>query len=437
MIIVHKSRVPPETEDGRTELVVHRRVPLIAQRPGRGHVPLFTDNIGVRIGAADGRAEPFPITVIRIIGHAGVNVAGHIQPPAICILHPKAGNSIRAAIVDKVAYLLVAAVQLGQTVKAKPGFIRRVTGAASRSRRDGRREEIPVPVLAGFAFASAIRSRIPVVAVKIDAVGRSVVKHTIQDDVDAPVVRFRHQCLEEGQIAKVVINHAVISRVIFVIGWRLENGVHINDRDAQILQVIQFIQNALQIAAVEVLAVNLKTAVHVAGIAEGRVPIGSIRADDAAAGNVVMEAAGRGVIGRIAIPEPFREYLVHDAVLDPIGCLEGGIVHGKLPAIVRAAAVSLTPTSGTAVVIFVVGGAAAILGNEAVPVNGGLVADGQRGFPVVILTVAGGQGHVQNLLRVHPVIPDAYLGIGQIVTGGTETQGYGRARGHCAAGCAV
>ena len=57
------------------------------------------------------------------------------------------------------------------------------------------------------------------------------------------------------------VDGQVIGGVIPVVGRRFEDRVEVDRRDAQVLQVIQLVDQALQVAAVEVLAVSASAVV--------------------------------------------------------------------------------------------------------------------------------------------------------------------------------
>ena len=65
-----------------------------------------------------------------------------------------------------------------------------------------------------------------------------MVKHAVQHQVDATVVCLGGQGLEQRQVTKVVVDDAKIGGVIFMIRRRFKDGVHVDDRHAQTLQVV-------------------------------------------------------------------------------------------------------------------------------------------------------------------------------------------------------
>ncbi len=274
------------------------------------------------------------------------------------------------------------------------------------------------------------------VAVKVHTVRRGMVKHAIQDDVHAPVMRLLRQGDESLQVAKIFGNKAVIGRVIFVVGGRFKDGVEVDGGHTQILQVIQLINHPLQIAAVEVSAVAARAGVAcVTRVADHLVPgvaraTRRVRTHNGAAGFVVEETAGRGVVTRITVAETVGENLVDDGVFHPVGRLESGVVLGDLPAIVRAGGKRLAPAAIAGGVVFVVGGGGAVNGDEPVPVEGGVEAGGQGRFPPFIRAVVGGQVHVQEGLGVGAVVVEADASGRQVIAGSAQPQGDGRARMH-------
>jgi len=397
VIIIGKGALAPETEHGGAELVVHDGIPLVADEPGGAVAPFFAHDVAFGVGAMDGGAELVPIQVGGIVGGAGVNVGAHVQAPAISagvvfiFPYPIHGDGIARAGIDQGAYGGFGRIELGQAVVPPPALVigtvgdARAADAGTRARGDIG-EVIPVAVGAGVAFAGAIRG-IAMVTVEVEAVGRCVVEDAIQDDPDPTVIGSLNEAFEQGQVAEVVVDDAVIRSIVLVVGGRFEDGVEVDGGNAQLFDVIQLIQDALQVAAVEVLAVGARArAGGIAGIADRLVPVGLVRAEDGV-WLIIKGCAGWGVVVEIAIAEAVGEDLVEDGVLDPIGGGVAVFVNGELPGIIGAFIKGLPPAAGAAAVIFVIVGIAAIDGDEAVPVDGGIGAGGQSHFPPVVLGV--------------------------------------------------
>ena len=443
VVVVNERLVAPEAQHGRAELVVHRGVPLIAQQPGGGVAPFLADDVAFRVGGAHGHAEAFPIVIVGVGGCAGVNIPAHIQAPAIGVpgFHPVHGDWVARARPDEVAHFLVGRIQLGQAVEAKPACVGSAAGCAVAADAGAGAgwhvgEVVPVAVFTVLALASAYRSVIAI-AVEVDAVRRGVVEDAIQHDVHAASVGFLDKQLEQRQVAKVIVNDAVIGSIVLVVGWRLKDRVEVDGSDAQVFEVIQLVQHTLQVAAVEVLAPDeVARTARVARVADRLVPVRLVGAEDAAA-LIVERRAGRGVIGGVAIAEAVGEDLVEDGVLDPIGGGVVWIVDGKLPGVILGFIEGLAPAAGAAGIIFVVIGIAAVNGNEAVPIDGGVGAGRQGHFPPIIGCIAGREVQVVDVLHIQAVVPDAHPGSREVVAGGAQAQRHRGASDHRAAGGAV
>ena len=201
-------------------------------------------------------------------------------------------------------------------------------------------------------FASICAGRI-VVCVQIDLLAvqpsverTAVVKYAVQDHADASHMRFPHEIgeqsvagLEIGGVrhsgpvfaglrivfgaerkdllrivhyfAKMRVNVAVILRVIFVVGWRYEDGIEVDPVNAELLQVIQLVHDALQVAAVVLAGV----------VGRGRtVPV----LDLLHAAAVVVVLAGHDVVVGVAVAEAVREDLIEHGSFGPVRRLETG-----------------------------------------------------------------------------------------------------------------
>ena len=138
-----------------------------------------------------------------------------------------------------------------------------------------------------------------------------MVEDAIQDDLDAAAFRFAGQGLEGGQRAKIGIDHQVILGVVQVVRGGLEDRVEVDDGDALSLEVIQFIDHSLQVAAVELVAIFVG-AKAAARIAQVLVP-GQLAHR---LGINPVSAIG-GVIAGVAVAEALGVDLVDDRILQP------------------------------------------------------------------------------------------------------------------------
>ena len=249
--------------------------------------------------------------------------------------------------------------------------------------------------------------------------------------------------LEGCQVAKVVVNGQVVGGVVFVVGGGFEDGVEIEDGDAEVVEVtfVDFIQDALQVAAVEVVAIfGGAIRAELARIADGGVP-GRVRVErgavDGAGGAVVGKFADAVVVGGQAIAEAVGEDLVDDGLLHPCRHGEVGIVNGDLVAasiVIGVAHGSVAAAVELRVVIHVeilIGGGAAaipiIVDFKEVVNNSRAAAHGHVRHPPVVGIRVGVEcaipGHVVVRFRVQAIIPGAHAGGGDVILGHAQAQG--------------
>ena len=107
------------------------------------------------------------------------------------------------------------------------------------------------------------------------------------------------------------INVLVILAVVFVAGGRNEDRIEVQDPDAEFLQIIQLINDALDIAAVEAAEI---------GIGGKRIPGGGMLG--MADGVVVLIV--HDVVGGIAVAEPVGKDLILYGPFGPCGHMEAG-----------------------------------------------------------------------------------------------------------------
>src|SRR4051812_5689761 len=138
------------------------------------------------------------------------------------------------------------------------------------------------------------------IAIKVDAVGRGVVVHAVENDLDAFGGGLGAKGLEERRIAQVGVHRLVVVGIIAVIAAALDDRREIDGRDALVLQVGQLVDHALQIAAGEVAVVG---AGH-APVFGGRVPGGVISRRN---GAVEGARVGVRVVGAVAVAEAVGE----------------------------------------------------------------------------------------------------------------------------------
>ncbi len=111
--------------------------------------------------------------------------------------------------------------------------------------------------------------------------------------------------------------------VVFVMGWSLEDRIEVNPSNAQVLQVIQFLKNALEITAVSS-SQNVKPETSGICFFVGLefVPVRSARMNLPGLRQIIRMGASqvlqRGIVPRIPISKPLGQNLVPDYFFCPI-----------------------------------------------------------------------------------------------------------------------
>src|SRR3981081_2300449 len=101
-----------------------------------------------------------------------------------------------------------------------------------------------------------------------------MIEHAVEDELHAAPVRLSSKRGESSISAERRINVEIIVRVVTVVGGGGKNRVHVDGVHAQRLDIVQFILNAEQVAAVELIAVLAGAARgRAAGIADLGVPL--------------------------------------------------------------------------------------------------------------------------------------------------------------------
>ncbi len=119
-------------------------------------------------------------------------------------------------------------------------------------------------------------------------------------------VAVRQQCAGiPRHDAHMRIHMAVILGIVLMVGGRHKEGIEVNHPHAKVIEIVQLLLHALQVAAVET--------VHVEGL--GRcVPVRDIFCISAEV-DVFMIL---NIVVGISVPETIDEDLVHDGALDPV-----------------------------------------------------------------------------------------------------------------------
>jgi len=72
-----------------------------------------------------------------------------------------------------------------------------------------------------------------------------MIENRIQHDLHPTQMSLLHQLTESFLVPKVSINFKVIRRIVLVITWRFKDGTEVKPCNAQVLQIIQMLNNPL------------------------------------------------------------------------------------------------------------------------------------------------------------------------------------------------
>ena len=240
-------------------------------------------------------AQQHRVLILRQDGLAQFTQEGHgqlvrhIQPPAAGAgPDPVAGDAVLTH--DELAVAGVGLVDFRQRGNAPPTGV--LIGEVFKM--------IPGVIDRILALVGASRG-VVAVAVEVQAVLTRMAEHAVQQYLDAHLLGVRAQALEVLLIAQHRVNRHIIARVIAVVGARLENGVQIQHRNPQVLQIGQFFADALQVAAKEV--------------QRPVIPGAQIRGDERRlVPHLVHDAVLPLAHRQLAAIKAVREDLVHDAL---------------------------------------------------------------------------------------------------------------------------
>ena len=154
-------------------------------------------------------------------------------------------------------------------------------------------------------------------AVEVDAVASCMAEHAVENDAHPLGLRRIDELLKLFVRAEERIDLMIVSRIVVMVARRLENGIEVDDGNAQFLQIGKLRSQPLDVAAEEIVMHDL-LGVDILVVARLVAPI---RMNDGAlllAEHVALAA------------EPVGEDLVHDGVLRPVGRLCALVEHGDL-----------------------------------------------------------------------------------------------------------
>ena len=151
------------------------------------------------------------------------------------------------------------------------------------------------------------------IAVEIDGVVTDMVVHAIHDEMHAALLHLRGKLREIVKIAEERIDRAVVTRIVVMVRRRRVDRVQIDRRDAKLLQIVELLRDAGEIAAEEIVAIPLVT-VRRAGVRVRR------QRRPGAVLHRLRAACRRAriVVRLVAVEETIREDLAADSFLRPI-----------------------------------------------------------------------------------------------------------------------
>ena len=263
-----------EAEDGGQQRVVHERVEAVAVQPLRGLAPDFADEVGIGVGRLHHVAELAPEGRI-------VDFVRHVEAPAV----DAEVNPVLGHVEQEVLDLGVVGVKLRQGRQVVPGVVIVVlVGGRVRMERPVMDDE-PVGVGGvGAVFEDVVEGP--------EAAAR-VVEDTVEHDADAAGVGGVEQFAQRVVAAEQGVDLVVVVRVVAVVGRRGEDGIQIEGGNAQVVQVVEVVDDAVEVAALK--------------------PLFFGRGAPRLEGDLLL-------LGHLSAPgKAVREDLVEDGVLCPVG----------------------------------------------------------------------------------------------------------------------
>ena len=325
-----------------------------------GVLPDLAQDDGFRVGLAGGAAE--------LAQEVHGQLVRHVQTPAARALADPPGHDAFLVVEHKLLVRRVVLAQLRQAHDAPPGAV------VIRVVLEGE----PVEIGAG---GTLVRAQGGVVAevVEVDAVLAGVGEDAVQQHAHA-----EEFCLlaQDGELllrAAQRVDFAVIARVVAVVGAGAEDRVEVDDVHAEGAQIGELLADAAQVAAEEV-QLLVPSAAHVA------------HGDHLLVPGLVDVAVLAVILGRrLAAGETVGENLIDVRAVEVGGGVVIRVEDGDLEGF-RLAALPDHALAAQLVRRVAVDGGMAVgaVDDEAVPVQPGLVREGDGGLPDVAFGAAHG-----------------------------------------------
>ncbi len=220
---------PEKAQAQLGELVVHHRVELVPLEPALGLPGDLANQVCFGVGGLHHLAELLPEGVV-------VDLERDVQPPAVDPLVDPVASDLH----DKTADLGVAGVELGQGRQVVPAVIRGVACVGAQ----GKVPHIPPVHIwgSGAQFQQVV---------ELEETAAGVVEDTIQHDAHPPPVGLIQQGVERPVSAQDGIDPVIVVGVIAVVGGGLEDGVKVDGGEPEVLEIVEALGYAEQVAAFE------------------------------------------------------------------------------------------------------------------------------------------------------------------------------------------
>ena len=250
-VYVHGAFLAQQKVDQRVaQGIIHHRIERIAEHVGThfavgnlvGRVlPHFAQHGCLRIDGFDLAAQRTQKRHRQLVRH--------VQPPAARALAEIMLDDRILAGENEGGIIRVILPDVGQRIKAPPAVI-----------GGGILLEGEPAVIGRILRLARAYDGVMAVTVEVNAVIAHVGEHAVKHDADAHCARGGAQVLKIRLRAEHRIDHAVIAGVVFVIGGRAEDGVEVNRRHAQILEIGELLFHTLEIAAEKIARVVIAVA---------------------------------------------------------------------------------------------------------------------------------------------------------------------------------
>ena len=312
-----------KSEEGGSQRVVHHGVERIAQgirAPRavtgfvRGIFPDFADDGGIGIATLNGDSDALE----HVVGH----LVGHVEPIARnADVHPFLQDARFAVgtgwhLTQDIALPRgVALIHFGQGGIAPPAAIQ---GSWSVWML----EVVPIAIRRIPALHGA-RLLVGFQRVEVFAVGAGVRKHGVQNHADAPGFRLADEIRKVFVAAQQRIDVLIVGGVVAMVRPRFENGVQIQDLNAERCQIRELFADAIEGSAEEVHRVVLLAAFPVHRF----VPV---LVKDYGAPHLAVVIEAFLADASASAGKPFGENLVHHRAREPIGRREAWVVERNL-----------------------------------------------------------------------------------------------------------